>query len=52
MNQMPPLCAIVKSLILAEWIHEYSIEKMKPLPQENVYDEVNTLNIEKILKFK
>jgi hypothetical protein len=46
MNQMPPLCAKVKSLILAEWIHEHSIEKIKPLPQENVYDEVNTLNIE------
>jgi hypothetical protein len=50
MNQMPPLCVKVKSLILEEWIHVHSIEKIKPLPKENVYDEVNTLHIELILK--
>jgi len=39
---MPPLCAKVKSLIIAEWIHKKSFEKLNILTKQKVYDENNT----------
>jgi hypothetical protein len=39
---MPPLCAKVKSLIIAECIHKKSFEKLNIFSKEKVCDENNT----------